>query len=373
MPQDPHLYGQPPPKKRKKEMALSSSLAFTSQLSSLLAASSASTPTGDSSSATTTGRPRPSKTKSADELADTKVKRKDGATAEQKDNSSNKKKLNLKAPLGTEESKAEREFIRRKMESKARLYAAMQRGDYIGREIGLVDFDRKWAEAQQSGAGGPGLDASSSSSSDTEDDDEDPNIDTEIIEFTDEFGRLRRGTRAQKLRMERRLARGLASAAELEHMSARPRAPEELIHGDTVQAEAFAAARDAAALEAMEALARKRDRSPTPPEAVRYRADSEIRTRGVGFYQFSREEDRRAAEMRALEEERARTEAVRREREEKMARRKREIEERRKEIGERRAKKMAESFLDGLGKDLVTQEGGDEKDNTKGENVSADG
>ncbi|KAL2015932.1 hypothetical protein VTK56DRAFT_4522 [Thermocarpiscus australiensis] len=364
MPQDPHLYGQPPPKKQKKEMAVSGSLAFTSQLSSLLAASSATTPAGASSTTTTTGRPRPSKTKSADALAGTKVKRagKDATSTETKDD----KKLNLKSPLGTEESKAEREFIRRNMESKARLYAAMQRGDYIGREIGLVDFDRKWAESQ-SNNNTPLSDSDSDSDSlpASEQEEDHPNIDTEIIEYTDEFGRLRRGTRAEKLRMERRLARGAASAAELERMSARPKAPETLIYGDAVQAEAFAA-RDG--LEAMEALARKRDRSPTPPEAVHYRADREIRTKGVGFYQFSKEEERRREEMRALEEERARTEALRREREEKAARRRREIEERRREIGERRARKMAESFLEGLGRDLVP-EGAGEKEEGDGKAV----
>ncbi|KAK4134811.1 hypothetical protein BT67DRAFT_378833 [Trichocladium antarcticum] len=349
MPQDPNLYGQPPPKKQKKEIALSGSLAFTSQLSSLLATSSASAP----SSATNTSRPRPrpSKPKSADTLARVKVKRKDGvsAGAETQDN----KKLNLKSPIGTEESKAEREFARRKMESKARLYAAMQRGDYIGREIGLVDFDRKWAESNKNNPDGAGAGASSDSDSDSPGDDS--NIDTEILEYTDEFGRLRRGTRAEKLRHERRLARGVASAAELERMSARPKAPETLIYGDAVQAEAFAA-QD---LDAMEALARKRDRSATPPEAVHYQADREVRTKGVGFYQFSKGGAERAEEMKGLEEERGKTEGLRRGREEKAERRKREIEERRKEIeerrreiGERKAKKMAESFLDDLGRDF---------------------
>lgn len=361
MPQDPHLYGQPPPKKQKKEMALSGSLAFTSQLSSLLATSSASAP-GGSSSGTITGRARLSKSKTTD-LAGVKVKRssKDGVAGTERSRDS--KKLNLKSPLGTEESKAEREFARRKMESKARLYAAMQRGDYVGREIGLVDFDRKWAESQSNN--NPDNPISSSDS----DSDSDANIDTTIIEYTDEFGRLRRGAQAEKVRMERRLARGAASAAELDRMSARPKAPETLIYGDAVQAEAFTA-RDG--FDTMEELARKRDRSPTPPEAVHYQADREIRTKGVGFYKFSKEEAKREEEMKALEEERARTEASRKEREEKAARRKREIEERRKEIGEKRAKKIAESFLDGLGIDLATKSagrsGGDRED-SKGEAI----
>ncbi|KAK3692483.1 hypothetical protein B0T22DRAFT_447373 [Podospora appendiculata] len=352
MPQDPNLYGQRPPKKQKKEMAVTGSLSFTSQLSSLLATQSANTPSASSSSSTTantpiTGRPRPSKTK-ADLFSNVKVKRKATTTDPAPT------KLALKTPQGTEDEKAELAHARRKMESKARLYAAMQRGDYVGREIGLVDFDRKWAEKKAKAAQNPGTshddDGNASSSSDDDDDsEEENNNDTELVEYEDEFGRLRRGTRADKLRFERRLARGEASAAELDRMSARPKAPENLIFGDAVQADAFAA-HDAAA---MEQLARKRDRSPTPPPAVHYEADREIRTKGVGFYAFSKDEDTRKAEMEGLEKERQRTEALRREREEKVLARRREIEERRREIGERRARKLADSFLDGLGADLL--------------------
>lgn len=332
MPQDPHLYGQPAPKKQKKEIALPGSLAFTSQLSSLLA-DPASAPSG-ASTAATTGRTRPSKLKT-DDLAKAKVKRKDSPNPR----STDAMKLSLKAPIGTEESKAEREFARRKMESKARLYAAMQRGDYIGREVGLVDFDRKWAETQSQDP------TASSSDSDSEPDEGD-NVDTTLHEYTDEFGRVRHLTRSQILRLQR----STASATELEHMSARPKAPTTLIYGDAVQAEAFTA-RDGA--DTMEALARKRDRSATPPEATHYQADWEIRTKGVGFYKFSKEEGKREEEMKALEEERQRTEELRKEREEKAKRRKLDIEERRKEILERRTKKMADNFLEGLEKDLV--------------------
>jgi hypothetical protein len=334
MPQDPHLYGQPPPKKHKKEIALSGSLSFASQMTSLLAESTPGTP----AASTTTGRARPSKSKT-DDLSKVKIKRKDTPSAETKES----KKLSLKSPLGTEETKAEREFARRKMESKARLYAAMQRGDYIGREIGLVDFDRKWAESQSAH---PSHSPSSDSDSSDSEPDTTNDVDTTLHEYTDEFGRVRHLTRSQILRLQR----GAASAAELDQMSARPKAPETLIYGDAVQAEAFAA-RDGT--ETMEALARKRDRSPTPPEATHYQADWEIRTKGVGFYKFSKEESKREEEMRALEEERARTEGLRKEREEKAARRKQEIEERRRVILEKRTRKMADSFLEGLEKDLV--------------------
>ncbi|KAK3384476.1 hypothetical protein B0T24DRAFT_608572 [Lasiosphaeria ovina] len=371
MPQDPNLYGQRPAKKQRKELALPSSLAFTSQLSSLLAVqnaatSAAATRTTSSSSTMNAasaapstssntaipGRARPSKSKT--DLLFVGVKKRKAGKGRHDDSGGDAErdrssaKLSLKDPVGTEDDKAERAQARRKMESKARLYAAMQRGDYVGREVGLVDFDRKWAEKAETkkkqGLGG----SSSSSSSGDDDNEEEDSMDTEVIEYEDEFGRLRRGTRAEKLRLERQLARGQASAAELERMSARPRAPENLIVGDAVQIEAFAA-RDA---DAMDELARNRDRSATPPPATHYQADREIRTKGVGFYAFSKEEDRRAAEMTALDAERTKTEALRKEREDKAAARRREIEMRRKEIGERKAKRMADSFLDGLSKDM---------------------
>lgn len=363
MRQDPNLYGQPPPKKQKKEIPLSSSLAFTSQLSSLLATqTSALAPStkntyASTSSSAVPARSRPSKSKTTD-LNNVKVKRKaggGGGGGHDDPHDSHNGKLVLKETHGTEDDAAARLHARRRMESKARLYAAMQRGDYVGREIGLVDFDRKWAEKKDTTPG-----ATADSSSSDSDSDSDPNIDTEIIEYEDEFGRLRRGTRADKVRHERRLARGDASAVELERMSARPREPQNLIVGDAVQAEAFVSRDD----EAMEALARKRDRSASPPPAEHYRADKEIRTKGVGFYAFSRDEATREAEMASLEAERARTEALKKEREEKAAARRREIEARRMEIRERRAKKLADNFLDGLGMQLavVGAGGGQDKD-----------
>jgi hypothetical protein len=107
----------------------------------------------------------------------------------------------------------------------------------------------------------------------------------------------------------------------------------------------------------MEELARKRDRSLTPPEMRHYDASAEIRSKGVGFYSFSRDEGMREREMKALERERVETEMVRKEREEKKRKRMLEIEERRKAIGEKRARKQADTFLNGLGLDLGASEG----------------
>ncbi|KAM7218096.1 protein of unknown function (DUF4078) domain containing protein [Rhypophila decipiens] len=354
MPQDPNLYGQVPPrKKQKKEINLPSSLAFTSELSSLLAASS--------SSKATAARPRPSKSKTTDIFSNVKIKRKVAPNDDQDDSkatykpSSSKNKLNLRETLGTEDEKAEFEHAKRRMESKARLYAAMQRGDYIGKEMGLVDFDRKWAQKQEDPKRPDGYE--SSSGDDSSDNEDSTEKKEELVEYTDEFGRVRLVTPSQKARMEARVARGQASALELETMSGRPiKAPTNLIFGDAVQTEAFEA-RDAAA---MEELARKRDRSATPPPLTHYDADKEIRIKGVGFFNFSKDEEERAAQMKSLEAERERTLKAREEKQAKEEQRKKELEARKKEleerrrlIGEKRAKKLAENFLDGLGEDLL--------------------
>ncbi|POR34264.1 Uncharacterized protein TPAR_05533 [Tolypocladium paradoxum] len=321
MPQDPNLYGQRPAKKQKRETTLSTSLDFTAQLTSLMS--------NRSSSGRIAARPRPSKESKDDIFRSSKPPK--GQTAQDEDGS----KLVLKEITGLEEETQELARSRRKMEDKARRYAAMKRGDYVPKENEaepLVDFDRKWAENAE------GKDDYSMSSSDDEAED------VEVIEWDDEFGRRRRGTRAEKEKMERRARRGLLGAEELERMSARPSAPSNLIYGDAIQAMAF----NPEDADKMAELARKRDRSATPPEMKHYDADKEIRSKGVGFYKFSKDEETRAQEMQSLKEARLQTEQEREARDDQKEARRREIEQRRKDMGARRAQRQADSFLDGL-------------------------
>ncbi|KAK6957014.1 hypothetical protein Daesc_002299 [Daldinia eschscholtzii] len=372
MPQDPNLYGQRPAKRQKKEIPLSSSLDFASQLTSLLSTSgsdpsSASAAASSSSSTAAFGRARPSKNK--DDIFSVKAKRKAAASADKdggKDGAA--AKIQLKEVRGTEEEKQDLARARRKMEEKARLYAAMKRGDYIAKEgeaAPLVDFDRKWAERHPEDD--DGNNKYSSSGTDDEDSDEgggDEGADQEIVEYKDEFGRTRRATRAEVARLERRQKRSALGALELEAMAAKPtKAPERLIFGDVIQSGAFNPEDET--LNKMEDLAAKRDKSPTPPPDTHFDGKAEIRTKGVGFYQFSQDKEERDKEMQALEKERENTERVRREREEQKEKRRREIEERRKKIGARRAEKLAESFLHGLagemGKTSSSNTGAEEK------------
>ncbi|KAI1632791.1 hypothetical protein F4809DRAFT_63281 [Biscogniauxia mediterranea] len=364
MPQDPNLYGQRPAKKQKKEIPLSSSLAFTSQLSSLISSNSASAPAASASS----GRPRPSKSK--DDIFSIKAKRKPGKgkgkdDGDDDDRSHDKKKLKLKDVHGTEEEKQDFARARRKMEEKARLYAAMKRGDYIAKEnesAPLVDFDRKWAEKhpddEEGEGGGPSSSGSDNESSDNDNDREHDS--NELIEYQDEFGRTRRGTRAEVTRLQRRRARVALATSELERMSARAPQPEpsRLIYGDVVQDAAFDP--EAPTRARMADLAEGRDREPTPPADAHFDGGAEIRTKGVGFYQFSRDDAAaRQREMEELAREREETERARKERAAGREARRREIEERRRKIGERRAEKMADSFLEGLAGELgVAADGG---------------
>ncbi|RYP02939.1 hypothetical protein DL765_010643 [Monosporascus sp. GIB2] len=359
MPHDPHLYGQRPAKKQKKEIPLSSSLAFTSQLTSLLSA------TSSTSTSTSSGRARPSRQK--DDIFSVKAKRKsppkrhgDEEDATTTAPPASERPLKLRTPHGTEEEKQDFQRARRNMEEKARLYAAMKRGDYLARDneaAPLVDFDRKWAESHPDGDPSRGGDSSSGSDNESSASEDGVAGGGELVEYKDEFGRTRTGTRAEVRRRQRRQARSRLGAAELEAMSARPAAaaPDAVIHGDVIQSEAFdPEARDAAR---MADLAARRDRTPTPPPDAHFDGRAEIRTKGVGFYQFSAAEEDRRREMEALRAERESTERARGERESARERRRREIEERRRRIGRARAEKLADSFLDGLAGELGSGRG----------------
>ena len=306
------LYGIPRPKTRAKEIPTSSTIAFTNQLSSLLAQTSSST-----SSSTTTARSRPSKVKSSIFTTHNKNTKKRALADDNPDDlhnadtsatsaSSRKLKLSTRDPLSIVDSST-LQRSKRKLEEKARIYASMKRGDYVPptgsttaqvRDANLlVDFDRKWAETGQS---------SGFISSDEESDSAEGN---ELVEYEDEFGRQRQGTRAEANRELRRRAAQAHAAETLEELSARPAPPPQLIRGDVIQSAAFNP--DAQIAAQMEELARRRDRSLTPPPASHYDANSEIRSKGVGFYAFSREEGERKRELEELERQRQETERKR--------------------------------------------------------------
>ncbi|PSK55923.1 hypothetical protein B9Z65_4801 [Elsinoe australis] len=344
---DAHLYSAPGhtknAKKPGRDIETSSTLAFTSQLSGLI------------SSAKTSGRP----------AAGRAHKKKEDIFATHNRNSAKRAKKDVEdfedgrgrgtgkkaGGSGNSEAVDDAAWARskRKMEEKARLYAAMKRGDLEDEEGKLmVDFDTKWAAGQDAkGEEDRRWDNESSEGSDVEVE--------EVVEWEDEFGRTKKGTRTDMLREQRRnqLQEEVAERK-------RPRAPDKVIWGDTVQAAAFNPERNIQ--DKMEELARKRDKSLTPPPDTHFDASREVRSKGVGFMQLSLDADERKKQMDELVEEREQTERKRSGRDQMMEERRRKLEERKKQIQEKRGKRKADEFLDGLEKEMATQQ--DEQDAT---------
>ncbi|OAP63352.1 hypothetical protein AYL99_02579 [Fonsecaea erecta] len=324
------LYGIKQASKTKaKEISSSTALAFSTNLASLISSSSS------AKTKHITGRSRPSKDKSDIFTTHNKnVKKRSAADLED-----GQQRHKTRDDIGSVDD-AELHRSKRKMQDKVRLYNAMKRGEYIGKEDydnrGLVDFDRKWAEDQAKGQG----------DSDSSDSDDGSAGEEEMVEYLDEFGRLRKGTKAQAAREERRKRMQANAAEEEERLSARPSMPSNVLYGDTIQHQAFNP--DQAIADRMAEIAKKRDKSATPPPETHYDASAEIRTKGTGFYTFSKDAEERKREMDALEKERLETERVRKEQDEKKEQRKKEIEERRKLIAAQRAKAQADKFLNEL-------------------------
>ena len=234
---------------------------------------------------------------------------------------------------------------KRKMDEKARLYAALKRGDVDDTYDRYdVDFDRKWTER-----GGK-------EDSDQEDSEDGEESDGDVqVEYVDELGRTRTGSRRDAERERTRVARQRRKEEAFEQSRGVPVAPEGVIYGDTIQTEAFDL--DGDRFVKMEDLAEKRDRPVTPPPDTHYDASQEIRTKGTGFYQFSQDKEKREQQMRELDElraetEKARTADKRRKEEAEQLHQKEEEEKRAKLVREERSKAMADDFLNKLGEEM---------------------
>ncbi|OAL00276.1 hypothetical protein IQ06DRAFT_143102 [Phaeosphaeriaceae sp. SRC1lsM3a] len=332
---DAHLYGTKPKSRSKaKEVSSSNSLAFSSALSSLIKSSASDT------SKTTTGRARPQK----EDIFKTHNKNVKKRALKDLEDSDFTQKHRGRTTEEKGEDEAAWKRTKRRMEEKARLYDALKRGDVedIDDKYG-VDFDRKWAEKQEKG------EPDSASSSESEASEE------ELIEYVDEFGRTRKGTRAEAAREERR-KRTLA-ADEPDRFTARPSMPDNIIYGDAVQSNAFNP--DETITQAMADLAAKRDKELTPPPELHFDGRAEARQRGTGFMYFSKDEEERQEQLKNLEKDREETERVRRERKEQIEKRKEMIKEKKRAMQEKRSKGQAERFLDDLGAELYKEEDGD--------------
>lgn len=295
---DASLYGFQRPKRMKgdKEISSNTTTSFTSQLSSLI----------NSSKAPSSGtREKASRSKAKKEDIFATHNRNAAARAQRDlDNAASPAFAQKHTTNGEGLDKAVWERSKRKMEEKARLYAAMKRGDVEDdSERFAVDFDRKWAEKYGDGQSGE---------EDMSDEDEEEEADSGMVEYVDEFGRTRQGTRADAARAARQ-ERGMADMAG-DKFTARPSAPSGVIYGDTIQHQAFNP--DMPIAMQMEELAKKRDKSLTPPPDMHFDASREIRQKGTGFFQFSEDAEERKKQMEELERERLETEKARSEKRE---------------------------------------------------------
>ncbi|OCK78982.1 hypothetical protein K432DRAFT_383449 [Lepidopterella palustris CBS 459.81] len=323
---DASLYGiRQKNKTAAKEISSSMTLAFTSQLSSLIASSG-------TSSKQAAGR---SKSKKEDIFSTHNKNTKKRAIKDLDDADFTQNHSTSSGAL----DEATWRRAKRRMEEKARLYSAMKRGDVEDLDNKhLVDFDQKWAEREAKGEADD--DTSSDDGSDSEQE--------ELVEYQDEFGRTRRGTRAEVAREERR--KKMLAADEPDRFTARPAAPSNIIYGDAVQSAAFNP--DEPIAVQMAELAAKRDKEATPPPEEHFDGKREVRTKGVGFFHFSADEETRKKEMAALAKEREETERSRKERDKRKEERRKEVEERKKIIREKRGKAQADRFLDALSEEV---------------------
>lgn len=292
---DAALYGLQRPKRMRgdKEISSNTTSSFTSQLSSLI--NSSKTPGTET-------RAKASRNKAKKEDIFATHNRNAAARAQRdSDNAASPAFAQKHTTNGEGLDRAVWERSKRKMEEKARLYAAMKRGDVEDdSERFAVDFDRKWAEKYGDGQSGE-EDLSD------EDDEEEEGEGSGMVEYVDEFGRTRQGTRAEAARAARQ-ERGMADMSG-DRFTARPSAPSGVIYGDTIQHQAFNP--DFPIAMQMEELAKKRDKSLTPPPDMHFDASREVRQKGTGFFQFSEDAEERKKQMEGLERERIETEKAR--------------------------------------------------------------
>ncbi|KAK9469930.1 hypothetical protein V1512DRAFT_200448 [Lipomyces arxii] len=150
--------------------------------------------------------------------------------------------------------------VREALERKAKLYDKIKRGELGEVQLGDTALDVDLMSVHSSDRG-----------SDEDESEED------LVEFTDEFGRTRM------------VPKMLVS--ELEKEDGRTK-PQNLIYGDVIQHNAFKGDE-----EAMQAIINRDD---TKDLFTHYDANGEVRTKGVGFYNFSKDEEKRAKEMDEL-------------------------------------------------------------------------
>ncbi|KAK2733216.1 hypothetical protein FQN57_002261 [Myotisia sp. PD_48] len=372
------LYGirQPKAEVSKKDASSATTLSFANHLSSLISKESKSTQASSSSDgytpATSTSRGRSRSSKKPDIFS---VHNKGSLKRAAADMSSDNPALQIHKSakdIGTVDE-AILHRSKRKMAEKVRLYEELKKGEYLadssdederaGTEDtrytalrradknSLVNFDQKWVDAE-SGKYKQGFEDINNEAEWQPDE----SYQEVLVDYEDEFGRTRRGTKAEAFaaaRSQQNISRDQESTGlRAVPSAARPLRPSNIIYGSTIQSHAFNPDENLASK--MAHLAAKRDRTPTPPPETHYDAEGEIRTRGTGFYTFSKDETARQQEMDELTQARKQTEREREKSSSKKKEREKAKQERLRKIEELRSKKRADQFLDQLGDTLTS-------------------
>ncbi|KAF1805824.1 hypothetical protein V8B55DRAFT_1488411 [Mucor lusitanicus] len=177
---------------------------------------------------------------------------------------------------------------REQLEKKARLYEAMRSGEALDaydeeqdeEKKPLVDFDRKYFQERdlerQKEAAAAAAAQKKRKRHDDDDDEDDP-----WVEFEDEFGRTR-----------------IIRRSELPSTEQRHRSDDSDYDSEEEEKKAYL-------------VAQQRYKAADRSNMNHFEADREIRTKGVGFYQFSKDEQERQAQMAKLNRLRAETENAR--------------------------------------------------------------
>ncbi|KAI5453607.1 hypothetical protein NCC49_005431 [Naganishia albida] len=219
-------------------------------------------------------------------------------------------------------SKASEEQRQEIMRIKAEKYEKLRRGEYgslTEKELAeaTVDFDRKWQEEDEWSDHSSDIDESAyptygePSGKDKVDD----AFSREKIEYVDELGRTRMGTRAEALEAEEARRTGIVKvhdpmeALEEQEPSVGPAHAEVLQSNVIYGAQSFFPVYEPT----QEDLKARLKAAEGPADTKHYDANQEVRSRAAGHYQFSQDEAIRAQQMAALKAERDVTQQAREE------------------------------------------------------------
>ncbi|KAF3924956.1 hypothetical protein ABW21_db0209644 [Orbilia brochopaga] len=331
---NPELYGRPKPKNSiPSNLSATSAVTLSSELARLAA------------SGKSQGRKRPAASSKDDIFR--KGSNKGVSSRAAKDIADGASRKTTSKDIGYLDD-AQLQQARKKMEEKTRLYNAMKRGDYVppakkrksgwtgaeeDRAGSLIDFDRKWAERE----------ADRDDDAETSSDDELSvrSDDEEMVEYEDEFGRTRTQTKREMRRLQREDTRTQTMALAYDSdddVRRRKVDASRLIYGDTIQTAAFSQ-------DELDRRKKEIEESERDQQDTHYDATKEVRTKGVGFYQFSQDSEARKKEMEALAAERDKTEKERQAKESRKEERRKEVERRREELKKRRQGKQGERWL----------------------------